>query len=386
MPEIWLPYGDVEVAVDIRAENLGEILKPNLPLLDQEAIVQQFSELPFSEDLVILLADGGKPVHKVLQILLDVAKNKASTPTLTVITSPRDYSSTKSLCGSLGANVVKAEGLFEFGTADGLPVLLPKEFSQHHSRIVLSSVGFDPLFGFTGGPVSIIKTFSQNMLPKAFKDASLSLPTPGSLTEAHDFAMRVGECLSNTHSVEVTSSVSDVSAVHVGSLQDAHEKASKTLLSACSHLLNDAARAVVATPGGGDADSTLASSLTCLWNVADAVREKGIVALIAECSHGLGSRALERYVSGRLKVEDALKEGGYVEGLEDLVYLLNLQQHKRLVLVSTLPHYYAENILGFQVSSKVDDALSYVLSNLGSRAKVLIAPQGTRTLLQLRRE
>ena len=38
MPEIWLGYGDSEVILDIKYENILDNVKPDFPLLDNESL------------------------------------------------------------------------------------------------------------------------------------------------------------------------------------------------------------------------------------------------------------------------------------------------------------------------------------------------------------
>ncbi|OHE56095.1 MAG: hypothetical protein A3K61_03700 [Thaumarchaeota archaeon RBG_16_49_8] len=113
----------------------------------------------------------------------------------------------------------------------------------------------------------------------------------------------------------------------------------------------------------------------------DALGDKGLLALIAECSGSLGSEALKRLITGRLDLEGLLHRGEYIDGLEDLLYAKTALRRYTLVLVSALPDYYVEMKLGFHPCRKTGDALSYILNSLGSRTKVHLVPHGSATLL-----
>jgi hypothetical protein len=127
----------------------------------------------------------------------------------------------------------------------------------------------------------------------------------------------------------------------------------------------------------------LSSSLKSLWNALGCLDKKGIAVLLAECSGGLGSEALRLYVTNRLKLDEFVKHGKYVEGLEDLLYLKNALQSQNIALISTLPNYYVEAKLGLRTFKKASDALDYVINNLGARVKIFAIPDASNILLEI---
>ena len=96
----------------------------------------------------------------------------------------------------------------------------------------------------------------------------------------------------------------------------------------------------------------------------------------------MGSEALRLAVSGRLNLKEATSRKKYVYGLEELVYLNYVQKKFDIAMVSTLPHYYVESILGFKSANSVENALSYILSTSGSRSKFHVVPCASHTLLR----
>jgi nickel-dependent lactate racemase len=129
-------------------------------------------------------------------------------------------------------------------------------------------------------------------------------------------------------------------------------------------------------------DGDLRSALRALWNVLGALRHDGSVALLAECTDGLGSPAVKEFVAGRLQPAQALRQRRYVDGLEDLVYLETARQRHDLILASTVPLHYAHEKLGFRVARKANHALELLLGKQGARAKVHLVPQASRSLLR----
>jgi hypothetical protein len=126
---------------------------------------------------------------------------------------------------------------------------------------------------------------------------------------------------------------------------------------------------------------TFSSSIKSLWNILGGLGEKGMVVLLAECSEGLGSEALKLYVTNRMNLDEFVKHGKYVEGLEDLLYLKKALQSYNISLISTLPSHYTETKLGLRTFKKASDALDHMISNLGARAKLYVITDASNTLL-----
>ena len=57
MPEIWIPYGDIEVSVDINTENLLGIIKNQNKNIDIETIIEKIKKIKFNQTFMIILGD-----------------------------------------------------------------------------------------------------------------------------------------------------------------------------------------------------------------------------------------------------------------------------------------------------------------------------------------
>jgi hypothetical protein len=95
--------------------------------------------------------------------------------------------------------------------------------------------------------------------------------------------------------------------------------------------------------------------------------------LLSENLGGLGGRALELLVEGRLDVhnyESNVSE--YIEGLEHVMYIKELSQKYDLGIVSTLPQYYLKAKLGIKTYSSVKHVLEDLLTKFGKNHKVMV--------------
>jgi hypothetical protein len=70
----------------------------------------------------------------------------------------------------------------------------------------------------------------------------------------------------------------------------------------------------------------------------------------------------------------------YVDGMEDLLYLTEVQKKIQIGLVSVLPEFYLKK-LGLIPFDGVGETLEHVLKVQGGRQKVSIVPDGSRILL-----
>ncbi|MEM3383625.1 MAG: hypothetical protein QXL52_03475 [Nitrososphaerales archaeon] len=380
--EIWLPYGQIEVAVDIKAENLAEILEPGLQKIDDSSIYERLDSIEIKEKSMIIVSDITKATLKILKAFIDLQIEKGRSKDVIVAVRKNHIKVVrKALEGKFEDVFAIEEPYVNSGIADGFQVKVPKIFTEYR-RMMISEVCFDPLFGFGGGPVSLIKTIDLKLVEEAFKRRLDDNPKPGLDTNASWFASRVAEEIGSFTSIEILNTRGEVSEIFIGDLIDTHSKASKKLYESSKKILSQPARAIFMGLGDSSKSLTLSSSLKSLWNVIGCLDAKGIVVLLAECSEGLGSEALRLYVTDRLKLEELVKHGKYVEGLEDLLYLRNtLQSQRNVVLISTLPNYYIETKLGLRTFKKSSDALYYIINNLGTRVKIFVIIDAFNTLL-----
>ncbi len=119
--------------------------------------------------------------------------------------------------------------------------------------------------------------------------------------------------------------------------------------------------------------STLLDSLNSLWNSIHIIRENGSAVLLSENLGGLGGRALELLVEGRLDVhnyESNVSE--YIEGLEHVMYIKELSQKYELGIVSTLPQYYLKAKLGIKTYGSVKNVIEDLLTKFGKNHKVMV--------------
>ena len=383
MPDIWLSYGSVEVAVRLKAENLAEEINKQASPMSADVMQETLGKIDWEGRTSIF---SPKPSNSILEIIRrvigEITVQGIDPANIIVYTDEGNISKLKKSLGNKQVNISGIEKpTKKIGKIDGVEVKIPKTLHESKSRVIITDVGLDPLFGFSGGPASLVRYFGGDAITEAFRRRKNNYPSPGEESGPSLFANEFADFLSESISIEVLPAKDGVSGIHCGNLVDAHKSASKQLIDTSRVSVKRDIRALIVSTAGYESDSTLADGLKAVWNVVGRMNDNGHLALIAECSDGLGSEALKMYVSGRLDVKNMLKRGEYIEGLEDLVYLQTALHRSTLILVSALPDYYTEVKMGFQTCRKAGDALSYILSTAGVRTKVHILHNGDATLL-----
>ena len=383
MPDIWLPYGSVEVAVRLKAENLAEEINKQASPMSADVMQETLGKIDLEGRTSIFLPKLSNSILEIIRRVIGEITVQGIDPSNIIVYT--DEGNISKLKKSLGNKQVNISGIEKptkkIGKIDGVEIKIPKTLHEAKSRVIITDVGLDPLFGFSGGPASLVRYFGGDAITEAFRRRKNNYPSPGEESGPSLFANEFADFLSESISIEVLPAKDGVSGIHCGNLVDAHKSASKQLIDTSRVSVKKDIRALIVSTAGYESDSTLADGLKAVWNVVGGMNDKGHLALIAECSDGLGSEALKMYVSGRLDVKNMLKRGEYIEGLEDLVYLQTALHRSTLILVSALPDYYTEVKMGFQTCRKAGDALSYILSTAGVRTKVHILHNGTATLL-----
>ena len=139
---------------------------------------------------------------------------------------------------------------------------------------------------------------------------------------------------------------------------------------------------LVVSAGGYPADINLYQSYKALDNVLDAVKRGGVVILVAECPEGHGNQVFYDWMTrlGDLKnVEREIKRNFTVGG-HKAYYLLKALQNHQIILVSSMPDYYATSIFKLKTARAVNDALNEAFKIAGSASRVWAVPMGSHTL------
>jgi hypothetical protein len=261
---------------------------------------------------------------------------------------------------------------------------LQERIQKFDSTIFVSQTIYDPLFGFSCTPTLLLRNFMHQQMSEAFNARKDNIPNPG--TEGPPLQIALSAC-QNIHatSIEVVSNSFGIAAVYCGNIAETLHKAIKKLISVSLVELEEIPRSlVVSTSSEIGPHQTLARSLNSLWNSIKVVKDNGSVILLAENLKGIGGGALQMFVEGTLKTDELDKKSFYIDGLEHILFIKELQQKYQLGIVSTLPRYYSKTKLGLNYYTSVKNALGELLIKYGKSHKILVLSDADITLIKPR--
>lgn len=375
MTEIWVPYGPVEVSFDIKQENLSQILEPQPQKIGPEEL-EKTADL-VSEDSVILLS-GSTGTQKVLDVLL--TRNKG----IRKILHPKNLGALarrKAQEFMIEAEPLNFETLVDAGLVDGVPAMVPSQLKSSNKLLILTSLHYDPLYGISSSASDIVSLVPA-LKEQAFKRSMDEIPCIDTKSNASWYSARVLQSCSKINVLEVIEkTATGVLAAFYGDCESTHARALEFWTKALSIELPAKAERVIFGCGGHEGDRTLTDALArSFFQVVSKVAlqdSEAKICMLAECSQGLGSEALLRFVTGKYEPRAKLDAVSYFDGLEVLLSFYKVQRDLQLSILTTLPNYYASKFEFKTIGGARQAPASLV--QIGSRAKILVATDAATT-------
>ncbi len=360
MPEIWLNYGVTDVVLDIKAENLEQKIDSDGKILEDSAINEKLNSLDLSKPMELVILHNSKSIQKIISSLFTLCEQKSKP-------FPKIFAEKKIL------NLVKA------GLPEGSSINEFDDVDISNSNLVfMGEMEFDGLFGYETISTRLIKKFGLDSMLSAYAKRQGNLPVPGqhpeSLVEAKKFTDNF-----EIQAIEIVANSQGILDFFIGHPSETIT-ATKTLESNSIKDIGEHKTMVIST--GKDASNfDLGKSLSSLWNCSNAIKKDGLAILVAECKGGLGSDAIQQYVEDRLTLEQLRNPTKYIGGMEDLLFLSEIQKNFQIGLVSILPEFYA-NKLNMISLPGIKYSMDYILKTQGVKQKVSVVLDGARLLLR----
>lgn len=420
MVDVWLPYGRTEVCVRIPTRSfLGSIEpreKPGVP--DARAEIERaLGESVGSKTLRDLV----KPEHKVAMVVDDKTRPAPSHLMVPPIFDElnmggvRDENITVIFgCGThravtheeaeklLGEEVLsrvkaishdcRAQDLVYVGKTrrHGTKVYLNRVFAEADVKILTGDVCFHYYAGYGGGRKSVLpavtgeETIKHNHVmllhPKAKTGVLEGNPIHEDMVEAAklakvDFILNV-----------VINSKGEVVKAFAGDFEQAFYEGTKLVDEMFRVTVDRKADIVVVSPGGYPADVNLFQAYKGVDNALEVVKRGGVIILAAECPEGHGNQVFYDWMVKfkDLKAVEREIKRRFVLGGHKAYYLMKALQRVQIILVSSMPDYYATNIFKLKTARAVNDALNEAFSVVGKKAKVWVMPHGNSTLPEVK--
>ncbi len=360
MPEIWLNYGITDVVLDIRAENLGQKIDSEGEILEDSVINEKLNSLDLSKPMELVVLHNSKSIQKIISSLFTLCEQK-SKPFPKILTD-------KKILNLVKAGLPEGSSINEFDDVE----------ISNSNLVFMAEMEFDGLFGYETISTRLIKKFGLESMLSAYAKRQGNLPTPGQYPESLEEAKK----FTNNFEIQGIEIVANSKGIIDFSIGHPSETLSATKIME-SHSIKEIGqhKTMVISTGKDASNDSLGKSLSSLWNCSNAIKKDGLAILVAECKGGLGSDAIQQYIEDRLTLEQLQNPTKYISGMEDLLFLSEVQKNFQIGLVSILPEFYAKKLDMISLQG-IKYSLDYILKTQGAKQKVAVVADGARLLLR----
>jgi nickel-dependent lactate racemase len=415
MVEIWLPYGKTEVPVRVPDENLLGVIepkeKPGMP--DPKSEIQRvlanpldskpLSEIAKPGDKIAIVVDDATrpaPSHIMIPPIHDeLRKIGVKDEDITIIFACGNHRPVKpeevpKLIGDEAAKCLKtvnhdckAPDLVNVGTTSfGTPVYLNPNFVKADVRILTGDVELHYYAGYGGGrksvlpgiagSISIQKNHALLLHPNARTGVLNGNPVHQDMMEAARLA-KVDFAL-NT----VMNAKKEIVGAFAGDAEKVFLEGVKLVDEMYKVKVNEQADIVITAADGSPHDINLYQAHKALDSVLDIVKPEGVIILVAECPEGYGNQIFYDWMikfKTKQEMEREIKRHFELGG-HKAYYLMKTLEKAKVILVSTMPDYYASGVFRLKTAKTVNSALQVTFNIVGKKAKIWVVPHGSTTL------
>lgn len=396
MKEFWLPYGDTELPVAIENEALCKVLQPKSleaienPVAYVNSSLNNYIEELFAKKKVekaVIIAPKKANQAKLINELTSVIKEKLFERGLKkenlFIARFTDFEEVFSRFliknedfKGVPHNSSTSELSFIGETSLGVKLFFNKVVAEADAKILLGEAFSSLLFNFFNPFLQMVFGLtSEETIAEILKLISLNL------NPSHELKSLIKE-LMNFISIDlaltlIPSVKNGVVNVILGELNEVLVKEEAFVNEALKVEVESKAGLAIGSAGGSFFDSSFLNSLPGLKSLSDAVEDGGAIVYLAECRNGLGFKPLIKKQSGKNDAYAIFKR---------LIqcFISKVSDKAKVYLISSLPNYYAREILGVKPCETVNAALKNAKLNLKSREYTLILPYASYTILELK--
>ncbi len=420
MVDVWLPYGRTEVCVRIPARNLLGSIEPKESNAASDAQLEveralrepiggkRLIEIAQPESRVtIVVDDATRPTPSsvmVLPILGELNNAGVKDENVTIVFACGIHRAVKpdEASALLGEEIerrvkvfnhdCRAQDLVDVGTTQkhGTKVLLNRAFVEADVRVLTGDICLHYFAGYGGGVKSVLpgvageETIKHNheMLLESGAQSGVLNGNP-----VHEDMMEVAELVRVDFAVNVVANGrGEIVKAFAGDVERVFAEGVRLVDEMYRIAIDRHADIVVVSAGGHPSDMNLFQAYKAIDNALKAVKRGGVIILVAECPEGHGNQVFYDWMVkfGDLKTVAREIRRNFALGGHKAYYLLRALQSHTIVLVSSLPDYYASSIFRVKTARAVNDALNEAFNDVGKNARVWVLPFGNLTLPEIK--
>jgi nickel-dependent lactate racemase len=420
MVDVWLPYGKTEICARVPTRNfLGSIEpKERAPIPDGKTEVERALREPIGSKR---LGEIVKPESKVAVVVDDATRPSPShimvPPLLNELNSagvkdenivivfgcgthrPVKHEETILLLGEEVANRVesishdcRAQDLIHVGTTQkhSTKVYLNRTFVEADARILTGDVCYHYYAGYGGGRKSVLPGVSGEETIKHNHSMILEANAKTGVLEGnpvHEDMVEAARMAKVDFILNVvTNSKGEIVKAFAGDMEQAFFNGVKAVDETYRVTVDRRADIVVVSSGGTPADLNLFQAYKGVDSALEVVKRGGVIVLVAECPEGHGNQVFYDWMVkyGDLKTVEHEIRRNFVLGGHKAYYLLKALQSHQIILVSSMPDYYAASTFKLKTARTVNEALNEAFNIAGRNAKVWTMPYGNYTLPEVK--
>jgi nickel-dependent lactate racemase len=286
----------------------------------------------------------------------------------------------------------KAKDLVDIGTTRkfGTKVLLNRTFMEADLRILTGDICLHYFAGYGGGRKSIVPGISGE---ETIKHNHALLLDPHSKTgvldenPVHEDMVEAAKMVRVDFALNVVINTKhEVVKAFAGDLDRVFYEGVRLVDEMYRVQVDRRADIVVVSPGGNPADLNLFQAYKAVDNALEIVKRGGIIVLVAELPDGHGNQDFYDWMVkyGDLKIIEREIKRNFLIGGSKAYYYLKALQKAQIILVSSMPDYFATSVFRLKTARAVNDALNQAFNIAGNNARVWTMPYGNYTLPEIR--
>ena len=294
-------------------------------------------------------------------------------------------------------NCMDKESMVRLGvTSFGTPVIVNKTAVASSHVILTGAIVFHDLAGWGGGKKSILPGISSYESIMANHALSLNSKNGAGTNPL----VRCGNALNNPVHMDMLEAAAfvkpsflfnviidedgNIGKAVAGNYIKAHEAGCALVDEADSACIEAKADMVLVSAGGFPKDINLYQASKALINAKEAVKEGGVIILMAECIEGYGDNEVQLMLQGftdNVSRERALRETYSVAKYTGYL-IAEIAESFKVILVSSLDPKLLENA-NIEGASNISEAMATARRKIGADGTVYFMPNGSSTLPRL---
>ncbi|MBR3842578.1 MAG: nickel-dependent lactate racemase [Christensenellaceae bacterium] len=410
--KVELAFAKTKQSVEIDDKNILDVLTPNEVKVEltggaevERALANPIGSKKLSEivkpgeKIAIITSDITRPMpSKIVMpyVIAEIEKAGCDLKDITVVFALGSHRShtdeeKRYLVGDEvfeKVNCVDSDGTkcIHLGTTKaGTPVDVFEPVAKADRLICMGNIEFHYFAGYSGGAKAIMPGVSthdaiqKNHSMMVNEDAHAGKIEGNPIREDIDSVVefRPIDFIVNVVLNEKKEIIKAVAGHHI----EAHREGCKFLDQLYKKEIEEKADIVLVSPGGYPKDINLYQAQKGLDNSKHAVKDGGVIILVASCKEGLGEKTFERWMTTSESVDFMAAEIGrhFELGGHKAAAIAMVMQKAEVYLVSDLEEDFVKGIF-FKPFKTLEDAYKAAQAKLGEDAKVIVMPYGGSTL------